>query len=127
VLAREVIDERETDAIEQLIEEREARRHANLALVMMVHQTAHALLVDADEAIEMFIADACGYAFDDVIADDGLWVCSLTLVDDGPGDWPGSRECRLQVTPERLATPDEWAAFRRDEWPWANADEAVRP
>lgn len=58
---------------------------------------------------------------------DGLYVWEGDYVDDGPGDWPGSRECRLDGW-WRRATDEEWARHGRDEWPWDDVhEEHVQP
>jgi hypothetical protein len=49
----------------------------------------------------------------------GVWVWSGGLVDDGPGDWPGSREHRLDGE-WRSATAEELRRFRDGEWVWDN-------
>jgi len=97
-----------------------AHRASNLALVVAAFGVGHALVVDADDAITEFLACSDpSELFGEAVTTDGVWICSLGLVDDGPGDWPGSRECRLEILPQRLATADEWDAVRRDEWPWS--------
>ena len=40
------------------------------------------------------------------------------LTDDGPGDWPGSREVRLGFASMRPATKEEWDAHCGGLWPW---------
>lgn len=46
---------------------------------------------------------------------DGVFVAFLKFVDDGPGDWPGTREWSLQATKVRPISEKEWRAFRADE------------
>ena len=50
--------------------------------------------------------------------DDGVYVCDLGWVDDGPGDWPGSREVLPSIKTWRLATEKEWSRHLKNEWPW---------
>lgn len=98
------------------------------AVVVFAHGVGYALSYDGCEAVKDCISEAGGGfdSFDlDVIgadyeAPDGFNICiaSLRLIDDGPGDWPGSREVCLQLFDIRPATADEWAAYRRGEWPW---------
>lgn len=52
------------------------------------------------------------------IIENGIWTCTLSIVDDGPGDWPGSREGKLQIAPISITSPSEWKSFREGEWPW---------
>lgn len=49
---------------------------------------------------------------------DGVYVCELKEVDDGPGDYPGTRETTVSLRRVRPATAEEWAAHCRGEWPW---------
>ena len=55
--------------------------------------------------------------FDDLVPD-GLWVIGLALVDGGPGDAPGSRECALKVTERRGPTSEEWRSYADNEHVW---------
>lgn len=54
----------------------------------------------------------------DLPDEDGVYVVDLVGVDDGPGDWPGSRETTVALRHPRAATKEEWAAHCRGEWPW---------
>jgi|GEM_PF-2503990 len=49
---------------------------------------------------------------------DGVYVCDLGWVDDGPGDWPGSREVLPSIKTWRPVTAEEWGYQRNGEWPW---------
>ena len=50
---------------------------------------------------------------------DGVYVCDLGWVDDGPSDWgDGSREVLPSIRTWRLATEEEWGYQRNNEWPW---------
>lgn len=40
--------------------------------------------------------------------ENGLWSVTMRLIDNGEGDWPGSREVILQFTDEKPATDKEW-------------------
>jgi len=103
---------------------------AGKAMVVFAHGKGLVVCWQAQTYVAQFISDAGGgggtdsFDLDDVGADynddidDGVWLFDLGLVDDGPGDWPGSRECMLQLTNGRHATAEEWAYHRGDEWPW---------
>jgi hypothetical protein len=41
----------------------------------------------------------------------GVWVVDLVFEDDGPGDWPGTREWMLCLENHRPPTQEEWEAF----------------
>ncbi len=56
--------------------------------------------------------------FDMAIPGDGVYICDLGWVDDGAGDWQGSREVLPSIAAWRLATPEEWASHLKNEWPW---------
>lgn len=47
----------------------------------------------------------------------GIWVWEGGWEDDGPGDWPGTREVRL-TGKWRTATAEEVTSFRDDEHVW---------
>lgn len=49
----------------------------------------------------------------------GLFIGNLAVVDDGPGDWPGTRECAVVINELRPVTAAEWKAHCRGEWPWS--------
>lgn len=51
----------------------------------------------------------------------GVWIWEGGYVDDGPGDWPGTREYRLEGT-FREPTKEEWDNIENDEIPWDPAD-----
>jgi hypothetical protein len=114
------------------------------ALVLFAHQKGHVIMYGdgclpvlgttrplterekEDGAVEDFIHDMVGpddFDLEKAGADyaphaDGVYVGTLKLVDDGPGDWPGSREVALQLCDTHLATEEEWRAYRDGEWPW---------
>jgi hypothetical protein len=85
---------------------------------------------EADDAIGEYIHDCGGsrepFALKDLPVDydvaavgaPGVYVARLRFVDDGPGDWPGSREVLLQLHDMRRATAEEWKAHLDGEWPW---------
>lgn len=52
---------------------------------------------------------------------DGLWVLDCAIVDNGEGDWPGTRECILDGT-WRPATRDEALRFRDNDSPFVGED-----
>lgn len=100
----------------------------NLALVMFAYGKGYILTWVAEEYIAQYISD-CGGSVDGFDLDyvtctytdpkcDGLMVANLSLVDDGPGDYSGTRECILQLDNWRPATEKEWTDFREGNWPW---------
>jgi hypothetical protein len=100
---------------------------ANKALLVVCHGAAYVVLYDlADEIEEMILADGGdeeGFAVGDTSIDlpemaGGVWTVSVRVIDDGPGDWPGSRESAIQFYDERLATAEEWQGFCRGALPW---------
>lgn len=87
---------------------------------------------DEAEAVERFIDDAGGSGtsgdfsleaagVDHADLTDGVWMGRLRLVDDGPGDEPGTRECALELYDERPCTLEEWTAFLDGDFPWPEA------
>jgi len=64
-----------------------------------------------------FPLDKGGVDYDAALPN-GVYYGVLSLVDDGPGDWPGSREVCPTLKDTRLATPEEWQAHLTDEIPW---------
>lgn len=54
--------------------------------------------------------------------EDGVYIGKLRFVDDGPGDWPGSREAIIQFHDERPATKAEWVSYAQNEYPWVEAE-----
>ena len=107
------------------------------ALVVAFFGKALALVWDGDEALTETL-DAAGasrldgFDFEDAGVDagelaDGVYVGRLVLSDDGPGDWPGSREVAVSFRDKRPATAEEWASARADEWPWDPRPDAITP
>jgi len=109
------------------------------ALVVSYLGRAFAVAWDADEHLTRFIEDWGGSldgidfettATDHAPLSDGVWIGELRAIDDGPGDWSGSREYRLQFHNERGATPEQWTAHCHGEWPWepvpSNSEEPKR-
>jgi len=100
--------------------------YPNRALIAVAHGHPLALVWSAEDWISSFINDAGGgetFALEDISADyedsgDGIFTAAIRVVDDGPGDWPGSRECVVQFTDFTHVTADEWAAHCRGDWPW---------
>lgn len=109
----------------------------NHALVVFAHGDGFVVCweIGADpesEALGQFIDDAGGGETFDLaqvgvdcpragageVPPDGVYVVDMALADDGPGDWPGSREAVVQMSNFRLATADEWSKFRKGEYPW---------
>lgn len=52
------------------------------------------------------------------LEEDGAYVGKLSVKDDGPGDWPGTRECVLVFHDARRVTAEEWRRHLDGEWPW---------
>lgn len=97
------------------------------ALIVFAFQKGYAIAYQAKVALHEYIMDAGGeldcFDLEKIGADyakheDGLYVAELKLIDDGPGDYPGSREVCVSVVESRLATKEEWEAHRTGEWPW---------
>jgi hypothetical protein len=95
------------------------------ALVAFAFQQGFVLLHQLFGGVREYIEDTCGTSetFDLDAADfapqpDGMYIGELRLIDDGPGDWPGSREVCLSLQEVRPITKDEWEAFRDGDWPW---------
>ncbi len=99
----------------------------NRALVVFAHGRGLVLCYSGDEHVKQFVSDAggssdtfdtenCGVDFKD--PGDGVFIVDMDLVDDGPGDWPGSREVAIQFSNARKATKDEWNMVNDGDWPW---------
>lgn len=95
------------------------------ALVTVRYGRGYALLFQGGYALKQLLDDVgcTGESFpidalDYNTPDDGIYICDVKIVDDGPGDWPGSREAIPQLLNFRLATPEEWLAFIDGDWPW---------
>lgn len=103
-------------------------RDFGLALVVVVHGETFALCYDGPANIVDHIRECFRggdiFAFNDCndwdheAPSDGVFVVELRLIDDGPGDAPGSRECALQAKNFRVVTATEWTAHCGGEWPW---------
>lgn len=101
------------------------------ALIVVAHGQGMVLIYQAVSWLEQFIHDVVGnhdsFSLEKASADynlkDGIWVADLGLVDDGPGDWPGSRECLLQVKDAHPVTAEEWAFYLDGDWPWEPIEE----
>jgi len=89
------------------------------------------LCYDADEHLIAFIQDTGGtrdggFALDQggidydsaLVREPGIYIGRLRFEDDGPGDYPGTREVVVQLTDIRPATVGEWKAHLDGEWPW---------
>lgn len=100
------------------------------ALVLFQHGTGWCLCSETDIHVGQFIADVGGHGGDGfsfekcgvVVAEtltDGLYIGELRLIDDGPGDAPGSRECALEFRNAALASANAWRLYTEEgEWPW---------
>ena len=74
-----------------------------------------------------FVLSKEGVDFDQSL-DPGVYFGVLGLVDDGPGDCPGTREFAVSLSEVRDATPEEWKAHLAGEWPWEQSCvEVARP
>jgi hypothetical protein len=106
-----------------------------LALVVIIHGAGLVLCWDGPAYFKEFVSDARGggndsFTFDCIdheMIEDGLFIVELVLIDDGPGDWPGSRESCLHARNFRQATPEEWKAHLVGDWPWEPLLTAVPP
>ena len=100
------------------------------ALVIVAHGKAWVLVYQAGEHLRE-VMDAQGAAKDGFAPEDegfdmgpapkgdGVYICDLGWVDDGPSDWcDGSREVPPSIGAWRLATAEEWAHHLQNEWPW---------
>ena len=101
----------------------DARKPTNRALVAVAHGRAYALYFDIDDDIEQRVADiGTPQALEEALADltiaDGVWVLYLRLADDGPGDAPGYRECKLSASGVRAPTAEEWSHNLDEEHIW---------
>jgi hypothetical protein len=93
-----------------------------MAIIVVAHGKPLILRIWASEFVSVHI-DSIGeeFAWDEAYPDpiDGVWVCELRLVDDGPSDWtPEIRDCRLDASELRPPTPEEWARLIADEYVW---------
>jgi hypothetical protein len=114
------------------VEEKQEAAITGKALVVVAHGKPWVLVWQAGEALyETMSAQGAvkdGFAPEDEGFDmgtspgDGVYVCDLGWVDDGPGDWPGSREVLPSIKMWRLATPEEWAHHLKNEWPWESEE-----
>lgn len=100
---------------------------ANKALVVVCHGIAYVVLYDlGTELEELLLANGGktdGFTLSHANIDHaemppGVWTVSVRVIDDGPGDWPGSRESAIQFYDERLATKEEWEGFCEGALPW---------
>ena len=88
-----------------------------LVLAWQVGESLYEVMTGQGGSKEGFVPEDEGF---DMAApgDDGVYVCDLGWVDDGPGDWPGSREVLPSIKTWRLATEKEWSRHLKNEWPW---------
>jgi hypothetical protein len=110
----------------------------NEALVVFAHEKGivleHNALGWIREAIqdagggETFSLNDCGVDYDASKATNAIMVGKLQLADDGPGDWPGSREVVLQLLDLRSVTREEWDLYCEGGWIWPKEElRAVHP
>jgi len=118
----------ETKSEEQQ-ERAEKAARTGKALVVVAHGKPWVLAWQAGEALyevmsgqgagkDGFAPEDEGFDMGPAPSGDGVYVCVLGWVDDGPGDWPGSREVLPSIKEWRLATAEEWAHHLKNEWPW---------
>jgi hypothetical protein len=93
----------------------------NLVLFVIEHGLPWAMEWSCSYYITAYVqdageAEALGEAIDVHDVASGVWVAEVDLVDDGPSDWPGARECRLSALACRRATEAEWLEHLRGEW-----------
>jgi hypothetical protein len=106
----------------------EAKDRVNRAMVVVYEKTQLVVCYSANSWVKELIVECGGGpdTFDagrmnvdsDVPLEDGVYICDIKVEDDGPGDWPGSREVIPALRKPRRATKEEWAAHCRGEWPW---------
>jgi hypothetical protein len=119
-------------AAERRIEQRTKSR----ALVVMAHGKGLCVSCEPGVALDFIhendsTATEDGFVLDQASVDycetlpDGVYYGVLVLLDDGPGDAPGSREFFASLTSVRLATAEEWHSHLRGEWAWDPQAEAT--
>ena len=109
-------------SITQVQEEPEA----NKALVVFVHKIGVVLYYEAELCIreEIGVTNEQPFGLDSAPIDfetpkeNGVYIMDLGLQDDGPGDWPGSREYILTLTNPVKITEEQWKKFSEDEILW---------
>jgi hypothetical protein len=114
-------------------EEREMARRTSRVLVVFAHGEAMSLVCEPGLPLECLkeIGEVRGggidafnlYGVDYETRQDGVYYGVLHIVDDGPGDWPGSREVTVCLKDVRPTTVGEWASHRRGEWPWPQSSD----
>jgi hypothetical protein len=112
--------------IPELSEGAERAARTGKALVVVAHGKPWVLAWQVGTHLyELMTGHKDGFAPEDegfdmgpVPEGDGVYVCELGWVDDGPGDWPGSREVLPSLVSWRKATPEEWGHHLKNEWPW---------
>lgn len=77
---------------------------------LLLHWVGHAIECERDA-----VGDSLEHL--NLLGPDGVHVWEGVYVDDGPGDWPGTREYRLEGT-FRPLTKEEWESLESGEDPW---------
>lgn len=100
----------------------------NPVIFVLMHGQAYGLYRDLEESLEEFFADTVTSSdencFDlksidlDEIRGAGVYVATAEMYDDGPGDYPGTREAAVRLVEQREITDAEWKAFREGDHPW---------
>jgi hypothetical protein len=106
------------------------KENTGRAMLVAAHGHALVLCYAAPYWLEQLVVDSGGRssasiepfeldeAFDHGDVPNGVSIAEITMVDDGPGDWPGSRETIASFKVLRPATAEEWRSHLTDEWPW---------
>lgn len=101
-------------------------RSANKALIAVAHDAPCLLALQVTRAWEEALnenfsiremSDLLDASVEAVPDDDtGMFVFDVGFIDDGPGDWPGSRETTPSFTNPRRVTAQEWSDFLAGDW-----------
>lgn len=108
--------------IEDILEE-SAGPDPSLAIIAVAHGKVHELYVWMNEHVGEHISALGGdESWDEAISSppDGIWVCELRIVDDGPSDWGYGdiRDVRLEASELRAPTTEEWSRLIAEECVW---------
>ncbi len=108
-------------------EEAEMQRRKSRVIVVFAHQIGLVVVCEPGDPLayleEMgagatpFELTASGVDHCQTMAA-GAYYGTLILIDDGPGDFPGTREVCASLTDLRPVTAEEWTATVAGDWPW---------